>query len=501
MISLYSDVNKSLGEVLALSTGPDRDELLHYINELLSPEEQITFAHSWQVWGRPSQQAPDYCMDPNCSCGGDWTLWLVLAGRGWGKSRTGSEWVHEVAYKYPGCKIGLIGPTSANTRQVMIEGDSGLISTMKPWNPCEYWPSKLEFTFANGSVAYVISADEPNRLRGLQYHFVWCDELCAWAKAEEVWQMMRLGLRLPTKVGWPRYRPRVVITTTPKPTPFILQLAGRSKPKPSSTHITKGNTDDNKANLAQEFYDTIIADLRGTRLGRQELEGEILSDVPGALWRHEMIDPFRIEPDALPDLRKVVVAIDPAAGGDNATGIIVCGTGHAPGESEIKESHISVASSLKKNQRIHGYVVADLSLHGSPDQWARAAVRAFHDFGANEIVAEANQGGEMVRYTIHTVDSSVPVRLVHATRNKKTRAEPIVALFEQGRIHMTGKLPHLEEQLLTWDPEISASPDRLDAMVWGLHHLLGKGKIHHPTKPIQLGTRATSGWAFMRTAA
>lgn len=500
MITLPSreDVgNKSYAEILAELP---EDQLAEVASQL-TVDEQLYLAHSWDVHGRPTQQPPYTCEDQACGCLGDWTLWLILSGRSWGKSRTGSEWVHEVAWNYPGCRIGVIAPTAGDARRVMIEGESGILATAKPWNPCRYWPARLEITFANGTKCGVFSADEAERLRGPQHHFVWADELAAWKKAEDVWFMMKLGLRLPKKPGWPKYSPRVVVTTTPKPTDIVRRLAGaRPFKKDRRTHVTLGSTYENRPNLAPEYFESVIKDLEGTRLGRQELLGVILDDVPGALWKSEMIEPYRIVAEQLPtNMKRIVVAVDPAAGGDNATGIVVCASGPVPGsgETEVVEDHVATAAALRKNQRLHGYVIADHSVKGSPDQWARAAVRAYHDYGANHIVAESNQGGEMVRYTINTVDASVPVKLVHATRNKQTRAEPIVALFEQGRIHLVDKLPKLEDELLTWDPEISPkSPDRLDAMVWGLTDLLGRGRLQSLGAPQIIGKRVNP-WAIM----
>ena len=631
---LKSQTNESLAEIL--SDLPD-EQAQEWLSQL-PDEEQEWLSHSWQFWGRPKQQPPDRCADPECGCGGDWTTWLILSGRAWGKalatdtpiptvsgwkamgdivagdvlfdengkqtrvthafdvmlgrpcrcvvfsdgaeivadddhewvtfpdrnhgvvrstadiseslsrmrhwvdadryivsadrcesvpvrcikvdspsslflasramipthnSRTGSEWVHEVAHKYPGSRIAVVAPTARSARQVMIEGESGILGTQKPWNKCRYWPAKLEITFANGSLCGIFSADEPERLRGPQHHFAWCDELCAWPKADDVWNMLRLGLRLPARSGWPKYAPRVVITTTPKPTELIRKLAGATaKGKSKRTHVTRGSTYENKSNLDRDYFDSVISDLKGTRLGQQELYGAILLDTPGALWRSAMIDPFRVDPEQLPlSMKNCVIAVDPSAGGDNETGIVACASGPPPimegVDLEHLDDHPSIAASLKKNQRMHGYVLADCSIHGAtPDQWARAAVRAYHEFDAACIVAESNQGGDMVRYTINTVDSSVPVRLVHATRGKKTRAEPVAALFEQGRIHIVGRLTKLEEQLLTWDPEEGKSPDRLDAMVWGLHHLLGKGKIHYNATPVQVGVRPNP-WAII----
>jgi phage terminase large subunit-like protein len=511
---IVEPTERSLAKEIELFDAEQAARFLRFY-EALSPREQLEFQHSWKVLGRPSQQAPDDCREAECGCGGRWTTWLILCGRGWGKTRTGSEWVHDVAFRYPGCRIAIIARTAGAARMEMIEGVSGVLATEKPWNTCVWEPTKTQIAFKNGTICGVFSADEPKRLRGPQHHFVWCDELAAWDKDEAVWNQMLLGLRLPRRAGWPDdYRPQVVATTTPVQSKLICQLAGvyrygNTKTKDATTHITAGTTYDNADNLDPAFYDRLTQNLEGTRLGRQELMGEILADTEGALWASSMIDPFRIAKEQLPkSFKQVVVAVDPSAGGENETGIIVVGSGPEPGgvEFDDSEEHKSVASSLRRNYRVHGYILEDASISArkkddrqlppTPDTWARAAVRAYHDWGATCIVAESNQGGDMVKYAINTVDSVVPVRLVHATRQKKTRAEPIVALFEQGRVHMVGTHGKLEDQLLTWDPDRTRnSPDRLDAMVWGLHHLLGKGKIHSPANPIEIGRRP-SPWAF-----
>ncbi len=494
-----STVNASLAELLAETPEEEQRSFLAELLEAGGEDALIQFENSWLVHGRPAQQQPNFCADPKCGCEGSWNVWLILSGRAWGKTRTGAETCHQWASDYPGCRILIIAPTAGDLRRVTAEGESGLVGTEKPWNPCKYEPTLTQIRWENGSIGYTISADEPDRIRGVNAHFAWCDETAAWKKAQEVWDMMRLALRLPPRPTWGEgYRPRVIVTTTPRPTELIRRLAGgRGFRKGSRTHVTTGSSYDNRSNLSEDFFESIISDLEGTRLGDQELWGKILDDVPGAMWRSSIIDPFRIDPEQLPErLKTVCVAVDPSVGGSNETGIIVTGCGPAPSADlpdMTPDAHSSVALSLRRNQRIHGYVMADLSGGGlTPDAWARRAVRAYHEYGANCIVAEANNGGDLVRYTIHTVDPNVPVKLVHAQRRKKTRAEPVVALYEQGRIHHVGKLSLLEDQLLTWDPEVGESPDRLDAMVWGLHHLMGKGKIHSGSAPIRIGAKEPS---------
>lgn len=496
-----STSGQSLAEAMAELP---KEELKLLLGDIASlPEkEREWFEHSWEVFGRPKQQPPDHCADPACGCEGAWNVWLMLCGRAFGKTRTLSEYLHDVAWKFPKCRIGIVAPTANSMRSVLVEGESGIISTEKPWNKAHYEPSKLRITFENGSVCSLFSADEPERLRGPQFHFVLCDELAAWealgeGKAEKVWQQIKLTLRLPRRPNWTLpFRPRVVIATTPVPIPIIRKLAGADPfQKSTRTHVTRGGTRENKANLAEEYFTELVADLAGTRLGRQELEGEILQDVPGALWKVELIDQERIEVEQMPPLKRIVVAVDPSVGGDNATGIVVIGTGPPPlgRPHEVVESNNGVRRTLVKQQRTHGYVLADLSKHGSPDAWARAVVRAYHEYEADAIVAESNQGGDLIKSVIRQVDPNVVIRMVHASRGKRTRAEPVVAIYEQKRIHHIGKHPELETEMLTWDPDMTDhSPDRMDALVWGVSHLMGKGKIHAAAAPVTIPKGAMS---------
>jgi len=382
----------------------------------------------WEFWARPEQIAPE----------GDWPIWLVKAGRGWGKTRVGAEWVRGQKEKVG--RIALIGPTAADVRDVMVDGDSGLISISPPWDKPEYQPSKRRIVWKNGSVAYMYSADEPERLRGPQHGAAWCDEIGSW-RYPDTWDMMMFGLRLGKN-------PKVVATTTPRPTPLMKQIQNQP-----GVIITRGSTYDNRANLAASFFSSIITKYEGTRLGRQELEGHDLDDNPGALWNREIIDAARVRKAM--DMARIVVAVDPAVtSGDESdeTGIIVVG----------------------KDEFGHAYVIEDCSVKGTPDEWGRAAVEAMKRHQADRIVAEVNQGGDMVRYVLETIDKNLPIKLVRASRGKMARAEPISALYEQGKVHHVGAFHKLEDQMCTWEPGMK-SPDRMDALVWGMTELMLAG--------------------------
>lgn len=393
--------------------------------------DRLRLTWTWEAWARPDQLPPL----------GDWNLWLVKAGRGWGKTRTGAEWVRSVAK--PGARIALVGPTAADVRDVMIEGESGILAASPPYDRPNYEPSKRRLTWPNGAIATAYSAEEPDRLRGPQHTHAWCDEVAAWAYPD-AWDMMLMGLRLGTN-------PRVVATTTPRTVPLMRRI--QASP---GLVITRGKTIENAGNLAPSFLSGLMARYEGTRLGRQELEGEDLDDNPDALWQRDELDRTRVR--EAPQLVRVVVAIDPAVSSNaesDETGIVVAGLG-VDGR---------------------GYVLADRSGRFKPDAWAKRAVEAYHAHKADRIIAEGNQGGEMISAVLGTVEPGLPIRIVHATRGKVTRAEPVSALYEQGRVSHVGSLPQLEDQLCTWTPG-GPSPDRLDALVWALTELfLGRGDL------------------------
>ncbi len=433
---LQAPVVKSSAALLA-SLPPDRRQaaLAGFTDAQL---ERLLY--DWRFWARPSQIAPD----------GDWLTWLILAGRGFGKTRTGAEWVREqvdAGYK----RIAFVAPTAADARDTMVEGESGILAISPPWNRPIYEPSKRRLTWPNGALATLFSAEEPERLRGPQHDAAWCDELAAWASPQETWDMLQFGLRLGE-------HPRQVITTTPKPIPTLKAIMATEG---KGTVITRGGTRDNAANLAPAFLDKIVGRFAGTRLGRQELDAEILDDVPGALWTRAMIDEARKGRPA--DIRRIVVAIDPSG---------------TKGSSDEGDSiGIIVAAKTVDGK---GRILADRSCKLSPDGWGRRAVQAYHEFGADRIVAERNFGGAMVEHVIRTVDKSVAYKEVVASRGKVIRAEPVAALYEQGKVsHELGPdgkaLVELEDQMcqMTGDGFLGeGSPDRVDAAVWALTELM-----------------------------
>jgi phage terminase large subunit-like protein len=370
---------------------------------------------------------------------GDWRTWLILAGRGWGKTLTGASDLAAYALGHPGSRLAVVAPTYGDARDTCVEGDSGLLSVLGRSNVLTWNRSLGELVLTNAARFKLFSADEPERLRGPQHHRAWADELGAW-KYPQTWDMLMFGLRLGAD-------PRAIVTTTPRPTPIVKMLADST-----TTMVTRGSSYENLENLPAAYRDQILGRYEGTRLGRQEIHGEILLDVPGALWTWAMLEDRR----PAPDLTRVVVAVDPAVtSGEDAdeTGIVVAALG-VDGR---------------------GYVLADRSCRLSPDGWARRAVAAFDDCRADLIVAEVNNGGDLVEQTIRTVRRSIPYRKVHASRGKQVRAQPVAALYEQGKVSHIEAFPELEEQLTSWTPESGTSPDRLDALVWALTELMVKG--------------------------
>lgn len=385
---------------------------------------------------------------------GDWTTWLVLAGRGFGKTRMGSEWIRKIAEDNPGCRIALVAETAADARDVMIKGDSGLLNCDPTLKEDSWSPTNRCLTWPNGSKAWCYNATEPDQLRGPQHHFAWVDELAKFRYMQATWDQLMFGLRLGE-------HPQVLVTTTPQPKPLIKELVAREG---SSVFVTRGSTLDNKDNLASATVQALYDRYGGTRLGRQELEGEILGDIPGALWNHQMIDESRITEDEAPDMERIIVAVDPAA------------SSH---EGSDENGIVGVGLARDEDGYARGYVLADRSLRGSPEEWARAAVKLYRELGADRIVAEKNNGGEMVAHVIRSVDRSIPVTLVHASRGKHVRAEPISALYEQHRVHHVGRFDKLEDQMCLFSidqlrDENTGSPDRVDALVWGLSQLFDK---------------------------
>ncbi len=393
--------------------------------------------YEWPFWARPEQIEP----------AGDWNIWLLLAGRGFGKTRVGSETINKWVEKGTCSRIALVAEDAGDARDVMVEGESGIIQCSKPWFRPKFEPSKRRLTWPNGATATMFSSDDPESLRGPQFDGAWVDELAKMRYAKAAWDMLQMGMRLGKK-------PRQIVTTTPRPTQVIKELISRP-----DVYITKGSTYDNRANLSENFFSHVIRQYEGTRLGRQELNAELLMDNPYALWNMAQIDQYRVQ--RLPeDMAIVVIAVDPpvtANEDSDECGIIACGIGAETGRF---------------------YVLGDYSIQGAtPSQWAERAVYAYQAHLADRIVAEANQGGEMVRGTIQQAcQFPVKINLVHASKGKVTRAEPISALYEQGRVSHVGQMSKLEDQMCEFTSAFDRksagySPDRVDALVWGLTEL------------------------------
>ena len=421
-----------LAGLLAALPAAERREAL----ATLPAADLAALEYAWQVWARPDQLPPT----------GDWRTWVQLGGRGSGKTRSAAEWVRSEVESGRRRSIGIVGPTADTLRRDVVQGQSGLLATAAPWCPPTYEPSQRRVVWPNGAVAHLLSSEEPDRIRGPNLDGFWGDELTSWANAEDVWNNLQFALRISGPLG---DAPAGVVSTTPKR--HVLLRAVMADP---ATVVTRSRTADNSANLDPATLRYLQTKYGGTTLGRQELDAELLEDVDGALWNRAMLEAVRVSPDVDRPMRRVVVAVDPAGGsnrGNAETGIIVAGMG-ADG---------------------HAYVMRDVSGRYTPERWAYAAVTAYQDHKADRIVAERNYGGEMVESTIRSVAPNVPVRMVQASRGKAVRAEPVVALFEQGRVHLVGSFPTLEDQLCGWDPMAAGpSPDRLDALVWAVTDLM-----------------------------
>ncbi len=411
------------------------------ISEQLLKDMPPELEGDWELLARREQLPPS----------SDWTTWLLMAGRGVGKTRTGAEWIHEKIRRGANW-VALVGPTAADARDVMIEGQSGLLACARPEERPIYEPTKRRLTWPNGATATAFSADEPERLRGPQHEVAWCDEIGAWRYADAAWSMLMLGLRLGP-------RPQVVATTTPRSIKLIKKLVKRSQDDDSGIIITQGSTYDNLENLSPAFAKAIISEFEGTRLAKQEIEGKLLEEFAGALWSLDKLSQLRIRLKELPKRTRTVIAVDPPI----------------KESSEESMAGISVAG---KGEDGLGYVLQDASLHGSPADWASAAVKLFYHYEADAIVAEVNQGGDMVEHTIHSVDPDVKVIQVHASKGKALRAEPISAHYDRNNVRHVGVFTELEDEMCTFVPgESKWSPNRLDALVWALTELLiGTGK-------------------------
>ncbi|MFL6846653.1 MAG: DNA-packaging protein [Allosphingosinicella sp.] len=415
----------------------------------------------WQVHG--GQDEPGACAD-----GSPWRVWAIVAGRGFGKTRAGAEWVWARAREDGAARIALVGATIDEVERVMVKGESGILACARAHESARWLAAKGVVRFPSGAEAHAFSAERPEKLRGPQHHFAWCDELAKWPRADDVWNNLMLGLRLGE-------RPRTLVTTTPKPVPLLKRVL--ALPRCAATH---GRTDENP-HLPGDFRRAMEAMFGGTRLGRQELDGLLLEEFEGALWSRELIEKSRsagvIASEARQSSRvsesetgllrfarndgfsRTIIGLDPPAstGGDSC-GIVVCG----------------------RDREGVCRVIADLTARGlSPEAWARRVCEAAALFGAGRVVAEKNQGGNMIASVLRAVDANLPVKLVHAGPSKAARAEPIALRFETGRAGMAGHFPELEDQMcaLTWQGwQGTGSPDRVDAMVWAMTELFERGR-------------------------
>ena len=418
-------LNRSIAELLSALPESKRKTVMR----TLTSEKLTALQYEWRFWARPNQLDPE----------GDWAVWLTLAGRGWGKTRVGAEWVRKHAESGLVARIALVAEDAADARDVMVQGESGILAVHPRSTRPAYEP--------NGCQAALYSGADPDVLRGPAHHIAWVDELAKYPRGQEVWDNLLMGLRLGA-------RPRALVTTTPRPTPLIKALVNDPR-----TVVTRGTTHENAINLAPAFLNTILGRYAGTRLGRQEIEAELLADTPGSLWRVEDIERVRVAPDKVPPLRRIVVAVDPAmatSSGACETGLVVCGLGALDSR---------------------GYFLHDASGKYTPEGWARQAVALLDQYEADRIVAEANLPcGEIVTNTLATVRPNLPLKLIHAHQGKRVRAEPVAALYEQGKISHCGLFTELEDQLTGWDASTSnESPDRLDALVHGFTELMLRG--------------------------
>ena len=394
----------------------------------LTQEEAYELLYDWEFWARPKQLPPP----------GEWLTWLVLTGRGWGKTRTAAEWINKCA-KNGAEHIALIGQTVPDVRDTMVKvGPSSILKISHPSFTPKYTPSKRLLEWPNGCLATTYSGDKPDQVRGPSHDIVWIDELAKFQYPDDIWDNLMFGLREGEDM-------RIIITTTPRPIPIIKRLVADP-----NTKIVRGSTYENSDNLPKKYFDYVIAPYVGTRLGKQEIEGKILDDNPNALWTRKMIEDNRVA--KFPDLVRIVIAVDPEAK-----------------DTETSAETGIIAAGIDENK--HGYILGDFTVKGSPATWGKQAVAAYHKMRADRLVAEVNQGGDMVKFVIHTIDKNVAYKDVHAAKGKHTRAEPVSALYEQNRIHHVGSFPELEDQLCEWVPG-DISPDRLDALVWAVTELL-----------------------------
>ena len=439
---------QSVAERLASLPSDERAKAL----AVLSSKESEALLHDWRGFlARPDQVEPP----------GDWEIWLALAGRGWGKTETGAQWVRERVDQ--GARaIALVAETQKDLEEVMV---ARLVSIYPEGEAPQVRYKPVRITWPNGAVALGYNGTEPNQLRGPEFDTAWVDELAKYRYARETWDMLQFALR------GTAIEPRQIITTTPRPIELIKSIIAGQEGK---VHVTRGKTADNRANLAASFLRRIEDRYAGTRLGRQELNAEVLGDLPGALWTLASIDAYRLR--EAPEMGRIVVSVDPAV---TAT--------------ENSDEHGIIVAGLAEQR---GVVLEDASMAGSPHEWARRAVSLYRSWDADAIVIEVNQGGDMVAHTIRTIDPNVKIKEVRASRGKHVRAEPIAALYEQGRVAHCGSFPELENQMTqmtTNGYEGDGSPDRVDALVWAMTDLFPAMTARAPD-PARYAIPKRKGW-------
>ena len=410
-----------------------RADAIEIVRSGIPKPQAIKLRYDWHLHARDSQLPPEE----------DWDTWLILAGRGFGKTRTGAEWVRDQVENDHAHRIALVARTLAEAQSIMIEGESGLLNICPPSNKPTYEPSKRKLTWPSGAFALAFSSHEPDQLRGPQFDAAWCDELASWEYPNQTWDNLNFALRLGR-------RPRSVITTTPKPIELV-----RSLPNKPGVYVTRGSTYENQDNLAPSFFKGITEQYDGTRIGRQEIYAELMDEDEDALWKREWIEKARIS--SAPPMSRIVVAVDPAMSTkptSSETGIVVVGA-----DARLKQA----------------FVLADESGRLTPNSWALRAIHLYEKFNAHRIVVEDNAGGQMAESTIqNAVDRTISIKTLHARRGKYIRAEPIASLYEQGRVHHVGRFPELEDQMCTWTADLgpSHSPDRADALVHAITDLI-----------------------------
>lgn len=436
------------------------------------PKWAIRLGYDWRFVARPKQLPPE--RNPRTP-DGSWVTWSLRAGRGFGKTRCGAETVRMLVESGKYGHGALTAATAADARDVLVEGPSGILAISPPWFRPDYEPSKRRLTWPNGAVATLFSAEEPDRLRGPNNDFAWCDEIAAWAALQETWDMLQFTLRLGQE-------PKCVVTSTPRGLKFLRDLEADP-----TTVVTRGSTYENQHNLAAPFLKRIKEKYEGTRLGRQEIDAEILDDNPGALWKQAWIDAKRISIAdwvRMTDIcRSVVVALDPATTSDatsDEAGIVAVGAGMC---------------SCNGKPEMHGFVLEDASAILSPNDTCKEVLGVWKRRFANKVVGETNQGGDWIEALLRSNESSkgLAYKGVHAKDGKRLRAEPAASLYEQGRVHHVGELPKLEAEMTQWDPMLTVeSPNRVDALVHGLTHLVVK-----PAPPSYEGNTG-NGWHARR---